>query len=51
MLKLKQILLCLLIWNFSLMKAADISNEARPFNVSKMWADALMQEYLSLFYY
>lgn len=34
---------------YSLMKAADISNEARPFNVSKMWADALMKEYLSYF--
>lgn len=30
-----------------LMKAADISNEARPFAVSKMWADALMKEYFA----
>ena len=27
------------------MKAADISNEARPFQVSKVWAEALMKEY------
>jgi hypothetical protein len=31
------------------MKAADISNEARPFPVSKVWADALMKEYLSFY--
>lgn len=30
-----------------LMKAADISNEARPFPVSKVWADALMEEYFA----
>lgn len=30
-----------------LMKAADISNEARPFSVSKVWADALMTEYFA----
>jgi len=30
-----------------LMKAADISNEARPFPVSKLWADALMEEYFA----
>eukprot|EP00026_Physarum_polycephalum_P010417 Phypoly_transcript_10581.p1 GENE.Phypoly_transcript_10581~~Phypoly_transcript_10581.p1 ORF type:complete len:305 (+),score=45.55 Phypoly_transcript_10581:195-1109(+) len=30
-----------------LMKAADISNEARPFTVSKVWADALMKEYFA----
>lgn len=30
-----------------LMKAADISNEARPFPLSKTWADALMKEYFA----
>jgi high affinity cGMP-specific 3',5'-cyclic phosphodiesterase 9 len=30
-----------------LVKAADISNEARPFSVSKLWAHALMQEYFA----
>jgi len=30
-----------------LVKAADISNEARPFNVSRQWADALMREYFA----
>jgi len=30
-----------------LMKAADISNEARPFPVSKVWAAALMEEYFN----
>lgn len=30
-----------------LMKAADISNEARPFSISKLWAEALMQEYFA----
>lgn len=30
-----------------LMKAADISNEARPFPISKLWADALMEEYFA----
>jgi len=30
-----------------LVKAADISNEARPFPISQQWADALMREYFA----
>jgi len=30
-----------------LIKTADISNEARPFPVAKMWAGALMEEYFN----
>jgi len=30
-----------------LVKAADISNEARPFSLSRLWADALMREYFA----